>query len=159
MTDADVPPQRTLCFFNTGKNSKTTGMPSTLPQPLSWPWARRGEGKMPRMSSIPLPLGRAVGGWWGTSTVLISQCHAPALDVKRKSLLQKLQHFFISLSSPEKFKCFPFIRFTHPELKGLIEIASPPPTPQHRYTVFFSRLHCFKLLSTFGFGQMNNLQY
>lgn len=49
--------------------------------------------KMPRMYSLPFLFGRAVGGWWGASTVLISQCCAPALDVKRKGLLQKLQHF------------------------------------------------------------------
>lgn len=63
--------------------------------------------------------------------MLISQCHAPALDVKRKSLLQKLQHFFsISLSSREQIQvCFPFIRLTHAELKGPTErfsFLSPP---------------------------------
>lgn len=87
------------------------------------PESRLVKKKMPRMYSIPFPFGSAVGGWWGTSTVLISQCHAPALDVKRKSLSQKRQHFFIfSLSSGEQIQvCFPFIRLTHPEWKGCIE--------------------------------------
>lgn len=86
--------------------------------------------------------------------MLVSQCHAPALGVKRKHLLQKLQYFFlISLNSCEKIHVSLLLGLTHPELKGSI---------QSYFFFFTQQVYCLlfsnKLISTFGFRQMNNLQ-
>lgn len=77
------------------------------------------------------------------------------LGCKKKEFTTETAAFFHLIISREQIQvCFTFIRLTHPELKGPIE----------SFFLFFLQQVCcllftIKLLSTFCFRQMNNLQY